>query len=74
MNRKELLQAINDITKGNRFITVEQLRQIEELPYVYVEDCGWSGTGKGWLYAVYLMNEAGEKIEDEELCELVVDN
>ena len=51
----KILKEIEKITKGEKIISKEQLEQIEMIPYVYVENCGASGTGKGTLYTVYFM-------------------
>lgn len=67
----KLIETIESITKGERFINLEQLEEIEELEGTYVENCGLSGTGKGVLYTVYLMDANGDKV-DEEIAELVL--
>lgn len=59
-----LKTEVMKITKGERFITTEQLEEIQELPDITVENCGASGTGKGTLYTVY-------DEDNEEICEVV---
>ncbi len=70
-NAKMILKEIENITNGERFITWKQLEEIELTPYVYVENCGVSGTGKGTLYTLYLMDEEGNKTNTE-LTEVVL--
>ena len=55
MRTEKILKEIEKITNEERFISKEQLEQIEMIPYVYVENCGASGSGKGTLYTVYFM-------------------
>ena len=71
MLKEKILKEIEKVTNGERFINYEQLEEIEFIPYVYTENCGISGTGKGMLYTLYLMDQYGNKTE-EELAELVV--
>ena len=68
--KNNLQKQISTITNGERFITPEQLEQLEELNGIWIENCGTSGTGQGTLFTLYLMNEYGNKTE--ELCEVVV--
>ena len=60
------MEQIERITKGERFISLEQLEEIKEIPDVYAENCGASGTGEGTL--VSIINENN----DNEICEVVV--
>ena len=62
---------IKNITDGERFITDEQFEEIQHLSYVFLENCGLSGTNKGILYTFYLMDSEGEKL-DIEICEKVL--
>ena len=71
MTKQELLASIKKITGGKRFIETDVLQELMELPYCWVDHCGTSGTGKGSLYTFYLMDEDGEKT-NEEICEIVV--
>ena len=68
---KNLEKQIEAITNGKRFITPEQLEQLEELNGIHVQNCGTSGTGQGTLFTLYLMDEYGDKTE--ELCEVVAE-
>ena len=70
MLKEKILKEIEKVTNGERFISYEQLEEIEFIPYVYMENCGISGTGKGMLYTLYLTDQNGNKTE-EELAELV---
>lgn len=70
--RELLIERIEIITGGERFITEMQLEEINELADVYVEDCGESGTGRGKWYNIYQMNDDGEPTGDE-LADVVVD-
>lgn len=69
----ETLKEIESVTGGERFINWEQLEEIEFIPYVYVENCGISGTGKGTWYNLYMMDKDGNKT-DEKLGEVVVNS
>jgi len=71
MDRQELLRDIEEITEGSKRLSLGQLDEIKELPYAFVENCGASGTGKGTLYTIYLMDTDGKKT-DMEVCEVVV--
>lgn len=71
MKKEKTLKEIEKVTKGKSFISYEKLDEIEFISYVYLENCGTSGTGRGILYTLYLMDENGNKT-DEELGELVV--
>ena len=66
---KTINELVEQVTKGERFISQEQLEQLEELNGIHVENCGTSGTGQGTLFTLYVTVN-GDK--DEELCEVVV--
>lgn len=68
----KLTEMIESITKGERFINLDQLEEIEELEGAYVENCGISGTGRGTLYTIYLTDNDGDKT-DEEIAEFVLE-
>lgn len=70
MNKNELIKQVNEITNGERFTTPEQLENLQEVPYLYVDNAGLSGTGKGTLYVLYIMDEEGNPTE--EIGEIVV--
>jgi hypothetical protein len=67
---KELLEQIEKITNGENVISSEQMQQVIDLPYIYAENCGASGTGLGTLYSIRLMDENGEDT-GEEIIELI---
>ena len=69
--KEMVLKEIENITNGERFISKEQLEEIELVPYLYLENCGISGTSRGILYTLYLMDKEGTKTNIE-LTELIV--
>lgn len=68
--KEKLLNEINKITQGERFISLEQLEKIEELNNIYTENCGISGTGKGILYVIHFIDDDNNK---EEIAEVVIE-
>lgn len=70
---KQIEKEIEQITEGERFITQEQLEEIELINNAHVENCGLSGTGKGLLFTVYLMeDDTGDPDYNNEITEFVV--
>lgn len=69
---ENIIREVEEITQNERFITLEQLENIESINGVYVENCGISGTGKGQLFTLYLMLEDGSPDLSNEILEVVV--
>ena len=67
---EKTIKEIEKITENKRFITTKQLKELWLIPEVYIEHAGLSGTGKGYLYVLYLIKD-GEKT-DEELAEIIL--
>jgi len=65
MKVNNIVFEIEEITKGEKIISDEQLDKLGELTGVYIENCGISGTNQGTLYALYLANPQGKKINIE---------
>ncbi|WES09764.1 hypothetical protein [Bacillus paranthracis] len=61
----EVKEEIESIIKGSYFVSHDQFEKIKDLSFIYLENCGVSGTGKGVLYTVYLMDDEGNKTELE---------
>ena len=68
---EKLIKEIEKVTKGERFISLEQLVELNETAYLFIEDCGISGDNKGTLYTIYAMSDAGDQTTIE-LAEVVV--
>ena len=67
---KTINELVEQITKGERFISQQQLEQLEDLNGIWIENCGTSGTNEGILFTLYTTDEYGNKT-DEEICEVV---
>ena len=67
----KLIKEIEKVTKGERFISLEELVELNETAYLFIENCGLSGDNKGTLYTIYAMDEEGYKTNIE-LAEVVV--
>ena len=68
---EKLIKEIERVTKGERFITQEQLAALNETAYLFIENCGVSGTNRGTLYTIYAMDGEGCQT-NVELAEVVV--
>jgi hypothetical protein len=67
MTKKELEGKILEITRGENLVSRRTLKKIDELPYIELEHCGISGTGKGMLWVAYYVGDG----ERDEVCELI---
>ena len=64
--QKTINEQVEEITQGERVISLDQLNEIKEIPTVYAENCGSSGTGEGTLVSIINEND------DTEICEVIV--
>lgn len=74
LNMKEdILKRIEEITKGEDFINEEQLQELEELEYVYIENNGTSSRHQNgtWYSLLLWENEDQNPNEMEELIQVV---
>lgn len=59
---KKLKAEIEAITAGERFVNTDTISAVMEIPGLYLENCGASGTGRGTLWTAY--SESGEEIAE----------
>ena len=73
MNIEKAVKEIEKITKGERFISLEQLEEIKLIENVKTENCGLSGTGEGTLVTIYYGDIFTDISEDDiEIDEVVI--
>lgn len=62
---KNLKAEVEHITGGKRFVDSATIADVMEIPGLYLENCGPSGTGKGTLWTAYRADRYGNPTSTE---------